>query len=41
MLSLPRRSFLGVLADMSELHPTASLRFPPNENRLIVFTEHF
>jgi hypothetical protein len=31
MLSLPRRSFFGVLADMSELHHTGALRFPPNE----------
>jgi hypothetical protein len=37
MLSLPRRSFLGVMADMSEPHHTAGLRFPPNENRQIVF----
>jgi hypothetical protein len=31
MLSLRRRSFLGVLAEMSGLHHTADLRFPPNE----------
>jgi hypothetical protein len=28
---LPRRSFFGVLADMSELDHIAGLRFPPNE----------